>query len=48
MARDFTYSLAVEKGKAEGLGLGRNEIGVGIRGIGTQAVVEVGDVEGET
>ena len=36
------------KGEAEGLGLGRNEIGVGVRGIGTQAVVEVGDVEGET
>ena len=36
------------KGEAEALGLIGNEIGVGVRGIGTQAVVEVGDVEGET
>ena len=36
------------KGEAEALGLRGNEIGVGVRGIGTQAVVEVGDVEGET
>ena len=36
------------KGKAETLGLRGNEIDVGVRGIGTQAVVEVGDVEGET
>ena len=40
--------LGSGKGEAEGLGLRGNEIGVCVRGIGAEAVVEVGDVEGET
>ena len=40
--------LGSGKGEAEGLRLRGNEIGVCVRCIGAEAVVEVGDVEGET
>ena len=40
--------LGSGKGEVEGLGLRGNVFGVCVRGIGAEAVVEVGDMEGET